>query len=143
MRLIAALAALFFLAVAVGIRVLAGDGILSSAGPVAQHSGTALYAALIYAGAFVAAPRLRPPVAGALAVVFCWAVELFQLTDVPRQLSEQSIVARLVLGARFDPVDLLWYPVGVLPLVALHQLWARREPEHPMTVPERVRRGSR
>jgi hypothetical protein len=29
-------------------------------------------------------------------------------------------LARLALGVAFDPADLLWYPVGVLPLLAVH-----------------------
>jgi hypothetical protein len=110
-----------FLAVALGIRVLASDdGVLDSSGAVAQYSGTALYASMVYAGAFLVAPHLRPLVAGVAAIVFCWLVELFQLTGLPAEWSEHSLVARLVLGRQFDPVDLLWYAVGVLPLVVLH-----------------------
>ena len=65
-------------------------------------------------------------VAGAAAIIFCWLVELFQLTGLPAEWSEHSIVARLVLGRQFDPVDLLRYPVGVLPLVVLHAVLVRR-----------------
>jgi hypothetical protein len=124
--LIAAACAGGFLAVALGVRVLAsGGGVLDSSGALAQYSGTALYASMVYAGAFLLAPRLRPAVAGAAAIIFCWAVELFQLTGWPAEWSEHSIVARLVLGRQFDVVDLLWYPVGVVPLVVLHGLFAR------------------
>ncbi|WFE23046.1 DUF2809 domain-containing protein [Solwaraspora sp. WMMD937] len=110
-----------FLAVALGIRVLAGgDGVLDSSGALQQYSGTALYASMVYAGVFVLAPGAGPIVAGAGAVAFCWLVEFLQLTGVPAELSERSLLARLVLGVHFDPTDLAWYVVGVLPLVLLH-----------------------
>jgi hypothetical protein len=116
-----------FLAVALGIRVLASDdGVLDSSGALAQFSGTALYASMIYAGAFLLAPTLRPAAAGVAAIVFCWLVELFQLTGLPAVWSEHSNLARLVLGRQFDIVDMLWYPVGVLPLVVLHATIVRR-----------------
>ncbi|MEU2614704.1 DUF2809 domain-containing protein [Micromonospora sp. NPDC007271] len=118
-RLLVLLAAGVFLAVALAIRVLA-DGRLE------QYSGTARYAAMVYAGVLFVGPRLRPLPAGAAATIFCWAVECCQLTGVPAALSARSLLTRLVLGVRFDPVDLLWYPVGVVPLVALHHLLAAR-----------------
>ncbi|MFV2020449.1 DUF2809 domain-containing protein [Micromonospora sp. LOL_023] len=109
-----------FLAVALGIRVLAGgDSVLDSSGALQQYSGTALYASMVYAGVFVLLPAVRPVVAGVAAVSFCWLVELLQLTGVPAELSERSLAARLVLGVHFDATDLAWYVVGVLPLVVL------------------------
>ena len=97
-----------------------------SDGWLEQHSGTALYAAMIYAGMFVLRPACPSVRAGVLAVAFCWAVEAFQLTGVTAALAERSLAARLVLGARFDWVDVAWYPVGVVPLVVLHLLVIRR-----------------
>ncbi|MFF0373968.1 ribosomal maturation YjgA family protein [Actinoplanes missouriensis] len=123
--------ALVFLGVAFGIRLLAGDGILDGSGALAQNSGTALYASMIYAILFALTPQARPLTAGVAAITFCWAVELFQLTGVPALLAEHSVVARLVLGAHFDGWDMLWYPVGVLPLVALHQLLLTRSTRRP------------
>lgn len=105
--------------VAFGIRAV-DDGLL------AQYSGTALYASMIYAGVFLLRPSTRPVLAGLLAVGFCWAVELFQLTGIPAQLSARSLLARLALGVRFDWVDVAWYPVGVVPLVVLLLLVRRR-----------------
>ncbi|MFG1608515.1 DUF2809 domain-containing protein [Actinoplanes sp. NPDC049265] len=119
-RLTALAAVAACLAAALGIRLLAGTSVLDSAGTLAQYSGTALYASMIYAGLFVLAPALRPAMAAAVAIAFCWAVELFQLTGVPAGLSAHSVLARLALGVAFDPADLLWYPVGVLPLLAAH-----------------------
>ncbi|MFY1697270.1 MULTISPECIES: DUF2809 domain-containing protein [unclassified Solwaraspora] len=121
MRLASLAAAGGFLAIALGIRLLAsGDGVLDSSGVLQQHSGTALYASMVYAGVFVLAPRVTPVVAGVVAVAFCWLVELLQLTGIPAALSERSVIARLVLGVQFDATDLAWYPVGVLPLVLMH-----------------------
>jgi hypothetical protein len=121
-RAVAAEFVVLVIGVALGIRAVSG-------GWVEQRSGTVLYASLIYAGAFVIWPRLKPVAAGAVAVGFCWAVEFFQLTGVPAALSERSLAARLVLGMQFDWADIAWYPVGVVPLVLLH-LWVRRRRAH-------------
>src|SRR5690349_16221273 len=108
-----------FLAVALAIRATA-TGVLQNA------SGTALYASMVYVAIVFLAPRIRPVPAGVIAVAFCWAVEVSQLSGVPAYLSARSIVARLVLGVAFDPADLAWYPVGVVPLVIVHWLVRRR-----------------
>ncbi|MFG3420295.1 DUF2809 domain-containing protein [Micromonospora sp. NPDC049460] len=117
-RILMLAAAAVFLAVALVIRATAGGGL-------EQHSGTALYGSMVWAGVLFLRPRTAPLSAGALAVAFCWAVEVSQLTGIPAALSARSLVARLVLGVQFDPVDLAWYPVGVLPLVALAQFVRR------------------
>ncbi|GHJ44137.1 hypothetical protein Cs7R123_14790 [Catellatospora sp. TT07R-123] len=125
-RVLAVVSAAAFLAVALAIRAL-WDG------PVEQFSGTALYASMVYAGVYLLWPRCRPWTAGAVAVAFCWAVEVSQLSGVPAYLSARSLLARLALGVQFDPVDLLWYPVGVLPLAALHWFLSTRRPAAPAT----------
>jgi hypothetical protein len=124
-RSIALVAVAGFLAVALGIRAAGGQGALDSSGALAQYSGTVLYASMIYSGVFVLAPSAGPLRAGAAAILFCWFVEFLQLTGLPAYLSERSLVARLVLGVQFDPGDLAWYPVGVLPLVAAHLVVAK------------------
>ncbi|MEE6263601.1 ribosomal maturation YjgA family protein [Plantactinospora sonchi] len=111
-------AAAGFLVVAMVIRAL-------DDGAVAQHSGTLLYGSMVYVAVLFVAPRLGPVRAGVIATAFCWLVEVAQLTGVPAALSARSLLARLVLGVRFDPVDLAWYPVGVLPLVAVPWLLTR------------------
>lgn len=124
-RVIALAAAAGFLAVALGIRLLvSAEDVINGSGALAQHSGTALYASMVYAGVFLLAPATRPVVAGVAAVALCWFLECLQLTGVPAELSERSVLARLALGVTFDPVDLAWYPVGVLPLVVLHLVLA-------------------
>ncbi|SCG36930.1 ribosomal maturation YjgA family protein [Micromonospora coxensis] len=118
-RLLTPVAAALFLGLALTIRAL-DDGALR------QHSGTALYASMVWAAVLFLGPRLAPLSVGAIATLFCWVVECAQLTGVPAQLSAGSLAARLALGVQFDPVDLAWYPVGVVPLVALHALLSRR-----------------
>lgn len=118
-RAVAALSGAGVLVLAFGIRAVAG-------GPLEQHSGTALYASLCYAIVVFLWPRLNPAIVAAVATGFCWAVELAQLTGIPAALSARSTLARLVLGVAFDPVDLIWYPVGALVFMVSHLLWRRR-----------------
>ncbi|TDB79686.1 DUF2809 domain-containing protein [Micromonospora sp. KC721] len=128
LRLLAAVAAALF--VTLGLVIRAVDH-----GVPRQHSGTALYASSVWAAVLFLRPRMAPLLVGAVAVGFCWTVECAQLTGVPAAMSAWSPAARLVLGAQFDPVDLAWYPVGVIPLVALHTALPR--PRSRDTVPDR------
>lgn len=121
-RLLMVVLAAAFLAVAFAIRVLTSGDILDSSGSLAQRSGTLLYASMTYTAVVFLWPRMSPLPAGGIAIGFCWAVELFQLTGIPAALSARSLLARLALGVQFDWIDLAWYPVGVVPLVALHRL---------------------
>lgn len=120
-RVAAVVAAAVFLGVALGIRELTG-GHLTGNTALEQDSGTALYASAVYAAVVFLRPWMAPLVAGAWALGFCWAIEAFQLTDVPRTLSRYSIVLRLIFGNAFDWTDVWWYPVGVVPLVLLEIL---------------------
>ncbi|WP_433793509.1 DUF2809 domain-containing protein [Actinoplanes sp. CA-252034] len=113
-------AALGSLATALAVRAVAPVGSWME-----QSSGTALYAAMTWAGVRFLAPRAGPLAVGAIALAWCWGVELSQLTGIPAALSAHSLAARLVLGTSFDPVDMIWYPIGVVPLVIVH-LRARR-----------------
>jgi hypothetical protein len=106
---------------AFAIRLLTGT-MVETTGPLEQISGTALYASACYGVALVVWPRGRPLPVALISIAFCWAVEFFQLTDVPAALSARSVVARLVLGRVFDPSDLLWYVVGVLLAMGIHYL---------------------
>jgi hypothetical protein len=107
--------------------LLAGLSLRAYAGgAVAQAGGTALYATMVYAGVVLGRPGVSPVPAAGAAIAFCWAVEAFQLTGVPAQLSAHSLIARLVLGSRFDWADIAWYPAGVLPLAAVDLLVRRR-----------------
>jgi uncharacterized protein DUF2809 len=127
-RLLMLAAAAGFLAIALTIRAVAA-GALNSTGRLEQYSGTALYASMAYVGVLFLWPRRSPLAAGAIALAWCWTLECFQLTGIPADLSARSLAARLVLGVQFDPVDLLWYLSGIIPLVVTHELLSRSRRE--------------
>jgi hypothetical protein len=127
-RLIAVAACCAILGLGLAVRAFVG-------GAFGQHAGTALYAAMIYASVYLLFPATRPRVAGAVAVTFCWIVEFAQLTGVPADLAERSQLARLVLGAQFDPTDLLWYVLGVVPIAAMHSAWVKLSYPRPTVEP--------
>lgn len=131
-RVLMVVAAAFFLVAALAIRA-AFDG------PLEQHSGTALYASMVYVGMVFVRPSVSPWVAGGIATAFCWIVEVSQLTGVPAALSQHSLLARLALGVQFDIIDIAWYPVGIIPLVLGHLLLharARQAPRRNVRRPE-------
>jgi hypothetical protein len=111
-------AAALILATGLAIRAL-------SDGALAQHCGTVLYASMVYCGVLFVRPAMTPGKAAGIALGFCWAVEVFQLTGMPAVLSEGSLLARLVLGAHFDWVDMAFYPAGVLAPAVAHALTRR------------------
>ncbi|GAA2253174.1 MULTISPECIES: ribosomal maturation YjgA family protein [Kitasatospora] len=104
-RLCALIAAALTVAAGLGSRsVLPGD-----AGKVA---GDVLYTVLVYTLVVLAAPRIRPAKAALVALGVSWAVEFFQATGIPAELSRRSVLARLVLGTTFNVPDLCWYVAG-------------------------------
>ncbi|MFD7092278.1 DUF2809 domain-containing protein [Streptomyces sp. NPDC059896] len=136
-RLVAGGAALLTVGAGLGIRGVGGGG-----GDVVKYGGDALYTVLVYTLVVVAAPRVRPLVAGGVALGFSWAVELFQLTALPAELAARSVFARLVLGSTFNAPDLLWYAVGALVAGLGHaglghaaSARRRRDPGAPLAVP--------
>lgn len=120
----ALLAAAGFLGLALGIRAVTGDW--SGSGRLAQYSGTALYASMVYAGVIFVWPRISAVRAGVIATVFCWVVEAAQLSGLPAELSARNILLRAALGVHFDWVDILWYPLGIIPLVVVDRLLTER-----------------
>lgn len=109
--------------------VVTGAGLAArefTTGLFAKAAGVALYATLVYCLVLVVAPRTRPLTAAAVALAISWAVEFFQLTPWPAELSSRSWLARMVLGSGFAATDLLWYAIGV-GLAFGAQLLARRE----------------
>ncbi|MFF1632284.1 DUF2809 domain-containing protein [Leifsonia sp. NPDC058248] len=75
-------------------------------------TGDALYSVLIYALLGTLVPRTPAVVIGGLALAACVAVELFQLTGLPSQISAAVPGAELVLGSTFQVIDLLAYAFG-------------------------------
>ncbi|MGW6511687.1 DUF2809 domain-containing protein [Streptomyces niveus] len=112
-RLVAAAVAGGTVGAGLGVRVVAG-------GDVAKYGGVALYTVLVYVLVVLAAPRVRPVVAGCGALAFSWAVELLQLTGVTAGPAGRSVLVRLVLGSTFNAPDLLWYAVGAAAAALAH-----------------------
>jgi hypothetical protein len=79
----------------VGLAITAG-----AEGDVAKSAGDALYTVLVQTLVVVVAPRLKPAMAAGIAVGISWTVEFSQLSGVPSELSERSVLASLVLGSR-------------------------------------------
>ncbi|MFD7256796.1 DUF2809 domain-containing protein [Streptomyces sp. NPDC059874] len=98
-----------------------------TAGSVAKYGGDALYTVLIMTLVVLVAPRVTPLRAAASALAFSWAVEFLQLSAVPAELSERSVVARLVLGSTFNAPDLFWYGVGAGAGWLVHTAVRRRQ----------------
>ncbi|MGW6279607.1 ribosomal maturation YjgA family protein [Kribbella sp. NPDC055071] len=95
---------------AVPVVVVLGLGVRAFAGgDFAKYAGVALYATLIYALVSFWLPRVW---AVLTAIGISWAVEFFQLTGIPAELSARSGLAHLVLGSTFSWPDLIWYVVG-------------------------------
>ncbi|MEV0648019.1 DUF2809 domain-containing protein [Phytomonospora sp. NPDC050363] len=127
-RLLMVVAALGFAGAAYAIRA-------TMDGPVEQYSGAALSGAIVYTIVIFIWPPVSPLLAGGIAIAYCWFIEFAQLTSIPATLSQHNWLARQLLGAQFDLVDVAWYPVGVIPLVVAHWfLRARaRSPRNPRT----------
>lgn len=81
-------------------------------------AGDALYSCAAYLTLVILAPRWRPLVTAAVAIAWCVAVELFQLTGIPLQAGAAFPPAMLVLGTVFDPRDLV-IAVGAISAAAL------------------------
>jgi hypothetical protein len=107
-------------------------------GPIEQYSGAALSGAIVYTIVIFVRPLVSPLTAGGAAVAYCWLIEFAQLTPIPAAISERSWLARQLLGAQFDLIDVAWYPIGVIPLVAAH--WFLRARTRSRTAPTSVER---
>ncbi|MFG2003349.1 DUF2809 domain-containing protein [Spirillospora sp. NPDC048911] len=95
-------------------------------GPIEQYSGAAFSGAIVYTIVVFIRPSISALSAGSITVAYCWFIEFAQLTPVPAALSQRSRLARQLLGAQFDLVDVAWYPVGVILLVAAHRILRAR-----------------
>jgi hypothetical protein len=102
--------------VTAGLLIAAGLGIhlLVPDTAATDVAGDLLYALLIYVILVAAWPRLHPAAVGALALLGCGGVELFQLTGLPVAWAAGAPPLVLVLGTVFDPRDLAVYAVAVV-----------------------------
>ena len=85
----------------------------SVGGTVGDISGDALYAVLIYLLTALVAPRAPRPLVAAFAFAVCTAVELLQLTALPREAASMFPPIELVLGSGFDARDIVVYAAAV------------------------------
>lgn len=107
-------------AIALGGVVLAGLVVTRfGAGPWADSTGDALYAAMAVLLVRLIAPQVSIRRQASIGLGWCWLVEFAQLTGVPAAVVAQVPLARLVLGTTFVPVDLLAYVVGALVCAAV------------------------
>lgn len=93
-------------------------------------AGDALYAIAVYTGLVLLAPRARSVTIGALALGWCVAVELFQLTGIPIIVGSVFPPAMLALGTVFDARDLLIYAVAVAGVCAIDAVARSRTVRH-------------
>ncbi|MFF3066188.1 DUF2809 domain-containing protein [Oerskovia sp. NPDC057915] len=94
--------------------------------PVGDVVGDLLYAVAVYVALVLVAPRVRPWVAGAVVLAWCWLVEALQATSVVANLLDVVPAAAWVLGSTFNARDLLLYLLGVLLAVGVDVLVGAR-----------------
>ena len=88
--------------------------------------GDALYAVAAYLLLALLLPRRSAWIIASLALGFCVAVELFQLTGIPARFGH-LLVVRWLLGRGFAWHDMACYVAGVAIVTALDLLLLRRE----------------
>ena len=101
-------------------------GILTRGSPgVGDALGGILYTVMIALLVLVLRPTTSARIAGLCGFLFSTAIELLQLTDIPRSIVTHVPPARWVLGSTFNAQDLGWYAVGGV--VAAGVCWAIRQ----------------
>ena len=104
-----------FATAAAVLTVMAGLGCRAVfSGWVSKYGGVALWATLVYFLVLWVRPQLAVARAALLCLAISVAVELFQLTPVPRALYEVHAAFALVFGTTFHAWDLPAYAVGAL-----------------------------
>jgi hypothetical protein len=94
-------------------------------GLVDKSLGDALYAVAAYLVLGLLLPRLSRPWLAVLALGYCAAVELFQLTGIPARYAHLAPV-RWLLGTTFAWHDLAFYAVGVAGIALVEMLMEHR-----------------
>lgn len=91
-----------------------------------KSPGDALWAAMLYFGLALLAPRARSSRVAVAALVLCWLVEASQLYRTPwLDAVRATTLGHLALGSTFVWSDLLAYALGVA-AAALLDRYARR-----------------
>lgn len=118
LRIFPTIAGLLTLAAGLGLRA-------GFSGWLSKYGGVALWATLVYFLVLWVRPRLAVTRAALLCLGISVAVELFQLTPVPRALYEVHPAFALVFGTTFNAWDLPAYAAGALLGAAIHALFQR------------------
>jgi hypothetical protein len=93
---------------------------------IATYGGDTLYATLSFFLAALLWPRWPTWRLVAIALGFCYAIELSQLYQAPwLDALRGTLPGRLVLGSGFRWDDLLCYAVGALLAATIDSLWLR------------------
>jgi hypothetical protein len=118
-RVFPTIAGLLTLAAGLGCRA-------ALSGWLAKYGGVALWATLVYFLVLWVRPRLAVARTALLCLGISVAVELFQLTPVPRALHEIHPAFALVFGTTFNAWDLPAYAAGTVLGAAIHAASRRR-----------------
>jgi hypothetical protein len=95
-------------------------------GVLGDVGGGILYAVLVYLLVAVLTPATSAVRIGAISFAVCAAIELFQLTGLPRIAAELVPPVRYVLGTTFVAPDLLAYAGGTLGAVLVDRFTMSR-----------------
>jgi hypothetical protein len=112
--------------------LVTGLGVVSRLFPIGfilwdKYLGDVLYAAVFYLGLSLIWPKGTITAKTIVTGVYVMAIETFQLTHIPLQLSRSNnlairLFAYAVLGSRFSGWDLLAYGVGLAAMVGVEKL---------------------
>ncbi|HEX4423648.1 MAG TPA: DUF2809 domain-containing protein [Kofleriaceae bacterium] len=87
---------------------------------LAKNAGDALYGTMVLFGVGLLAPRIPTARAAAIALAFCFAIEISQLYRAPWiDAVRATLPGHLVLGQGFHAFDLACYALGVALGVAI------------------------
>jgi hypothetical protein len=125
--------------------LVTGLGIVSRLFPIGfilwdKYLGDVLYAAVFYLGLSLIWPKGTSAAKTVLTGMYVIAIETFQLTSIPVQLSRSNnLVIRLfayaVLGSKFSGWDLLAYGVGLAAMVGVEKLYFGSDLSYPPADP--------
>jgi hypothetical protein len=83
-----------------------------------KSAGDALYAAAVYFAIAFVFPRAGLLTVALLALIYCFGIELFQLTGIPVTLARSRPWVHWLLGSTFAWHDVVCYALGI-PLAAV------------------------
>ncbi|NDV59807.1 DUF2809 domain-containing protein [Bacteroides sp. 519] len=91
---------------------------------IAEYSGDALWAAMVYLGLRFLFPSLRMPTTALVALLFSYFIEITQLYQADWINSiRNTTVGALILGHGFLWTDLVCYTVGVILVFIIDRLF--------------------